>query len=48
MYWFEPDGRLDDVVVKSEDEGEGAIRLELIGVLVQYELEQVDVAGTNS
>ena len=42
-----PDSRLDDIVVKAKNEGECAIRLELIRVLVQHGLEQVNVARTN-
>jgi hypothetical protein len=34
--------------VKSEDESEGAVGLELVGVLVQHRLEQVDVTRANS
>jgi hypothetical protein len=35
-------------VVKSEDESEGSVGLELVGVLVQHRLEQVDVTRANS
>jgi len=42
-----PDGGLDDVVVKTQDEGEGSVGLELNRVLLQHRLEQVHVAGAN-
>jgi len=39
-----PDGSLDDVVVQAEDEGEGSIGLELVGILLQHRLEEVDIS----
>lgn len=44
---YKPDGSFNDIVVKSNDEGEGAIHLEVVSELGQDGFKELHIAGTN-
>ncbi len=43
-----PNGRLDNVVVESQDQGECMVALEALGVVVEHLLKPLHIPGTDS